>query len=353
MKLIKKFSLKNKYSNGGNPCHPSKRLISVSHGGRLGNNMGEYATLWYYSKILNDVESFISPYMEKDLKKLFPHISLPVQKVPKSCWKKFMPLNAEQDDDKIVNIFERGDNNSLAFVYLKGYPNAINLFHRYRKDLLSEFRFSEHASANVEAFHNHLQSIYCQNSENCNQFLLVGIHVRRTDYQKWMSDRANQSLVNENYFLSAMRHMVGMIGKLKEHDKLMFVVASDDSKWCKAKFSQFEFNHTITYTIDYYPQVKKNYLDANNLSSCNKKDCKDAIGMEYVHFDLAVMSSMRYSIFDYGTFGFWGAYLSQSEITIAADLRVTDEQSKFLIKDKVVDAGVEGFVFLTRNYTHM
>ena len=58
------------------------------------------------------------------------------------------------------------------------------------------------------------------------------------------------------------------------------------------------------------------------------------------------MSSMNYNIFDYGTFGMWGAYLSQSEITIGADISVTDEQSKFLDNYKLIEAGVEGFEFL-------
>ena len=34
----------------------------------------------------------------------------------------------------------------------------------------------------------------------------------------------------------------------------------------------------------------------------------DILGMEYVHFVLALMSSMDYNIFNYGTYGFWGAY---------------------------------------------
>ena len=308
--------------------------------------MGEYATLWYYSKVLNNVEAFISPYMEGDLQKVFPHISLPAHKMPQSCWKEFLPMDAEHDHEKIVKLFERSDDDSLKFVYLRGYPNAVNLYHRYRTDIIGEFQFSKKASANVKAFHDHLHSLHCQNSEHCDQLQLVGVHVRRTDYEEWMANRAKQELVNENFFLSAMKLMVGRIGKLKKQKKLMFIVSSDDSSWCKGKFSQFQFNYTIVYTIDHYPHIRQKYLNAHNLSACSNKGCNDTIGMEYVYFDLAVMSSMDYNIFDYGTYGFWGAYLSQSEITIGADLRVTDEQSKFLVKNKVVDAGVEGFIFL-------
>ena len=83
------------------------------------------------------------------------------------------------------------------------------------------------------------------------------------------------------------------------------------------------------------------------LGLCSIKGCNETLQLEYVHFDLAVISSMNYNIFDYGTFGMWGAYLSQAEITIGADLRVTDDDlRKFHLKDKLVDAGVEGFMFL-------
>ena len=94
--------------------------------------MGQYATLWHYSKMLKNVEAFISPDMEQDLKKVFPHISLPVQNVSPSCWKKFLPLNVAHGREKIVNIFEESDNESLAFVFLENVwtpPNAIHLHH--------------------------------------------------------------------------------------------------------------------------------------------------------------------------------------------------------------------------------
>ena len=336
----------DRQSIGTGPCYQSKRIITVSDGGRLGNNMGQYATLWYYSKVLKNVEAFISPQMQQNLQKVFPHISLPAFKIAKSCQKQFRLMDGDHDEENIVKYFKRKDNDSMAFVNIRGYPNAVNLYHRFRDDLQCEFRFSERASYNAEAFRDHVHSLYCQKSMHCDRLLLVGVHVRRTDYKYWMTRRAKQGLVDEKFFLSAMELMINKTGILDRNERLIFIVASDDSKWCKEKFSRFKLNYTIMYTLDYYPQVRKNYLDAQNLSSCSKKHCNDAIGLEHVHFDLAVMSSMDDNIFDYGTYGFWGAYLSQSNITIGADLRVTHEQSKFLVKERVVDAAVEGFIFL-------
>jgi len=257
--------------------------------------------------------------------------------VSATTWE-FIQMDAQDDHEKIVKLFESSDNDLLAFVNIGGYPNAVNLYHRYRRDILCEFQFSETISANVKAFRDHLHSMHCQNSKQCDRLRLVGIHVRRTDYKEWMARRVKQGLVDANFFLRAMELMVDRMGKLGKEERLMFIVTSDDSRWCKAKFSQFKLNYTIIYTIDHYPLVRQKYLDTNNFSGCSNKDCNDAIGREYVHFDLAVMSIMNFNIFDYGSFGFWGAYLSQGEITIRSDL-VLDSA-----KDSM--AGVEGFIFL-------
>ena len=136
-----------------------------------------------------------------------------------------------------------------------------------------------------------------------------------------------------------MELMVERMGVFDKEERLLFIVTSDDSSWCKAKFSQFKFNYSIIYTIDYYPLVRQKYLHAHNLSNCSNEGCNQEIETEYVNFDLALMSSMNYNILDYGTFGLWGAYLSQGEITIVAD--ISDRR-----KDQVIAAGLEGFIFL-------
>ena len=299
--------------------------------------MGQYATLWYYSKVLDNVTAIITPNMKRNLQKTFPHISLPAYEIPHSCKKEFIQIQQVRAHEKIVKLF---DNDLLAFVNIGLYINDVNLYHRYRRDILCEFQFSESISATVKAFRDHLHSLHYQNSKQSDRLRLVGVHVRRTDYKAWMARRVKQGLVDENFFLRAMELMVDRMGKLGKKERLMFIVTSDDSRWCKAKFSQFKLNYTIIYTIDHYPLVRQKYLDTNNFLGCRNKKCNDAIGREYVHFDLAVMSIMNYNIFDYGTFGFWGAYLSQGEITIGSDL-VLD-----YTKDSVIKAGVEGFIFL-------
>ena len=43
------------------PCQQHTHLLTIQLGGRLGNNIGQYATLFYYSKKLENVTVFIQP----------------------------------------------------------------------------------------------------------------------------------------------------------------------------------------------------------------------------------------------------------------------------------------------------
>ena len=90
----------------------------------------------------------------------------------------------------------------------------------------------------------------------------------------------------------------------KQH--LAFVVATDDPAWCRKHLSGLpqklatdtqDGTVSIHYTVDYFSRVKQNHA----------------------HFDLAVLSHCNHSIYDYGSFGFWGAFLANG-ITVVADI---------------------------------
>ena len=310
------------------PCGLPSHSITINYYGKLGNNMAEYATLWYYNKILQNTAAFILPEMERALLPVFPNISLPVYRISKSCEDMFISMNGYKHRD-IVNLFERNANVS-THVIIRDAPNPVHLYNLYKSDILREFQFSERIFANVQAYQHYLYSIHCKTSRICDSVKHVGIHVRRTDYENWMAEH-DRELVSENFFLNAMEEITERMGKLKEGEKLVFIVTSDDSKWCKERFprhfepSDVTMNNSVSpsivYTVDYYPIILQKYLDTYNLFDCTNKGCINSVKNEYVYFDLALLSSMNYNIYDYGSYGFWGAYLSQSKIIIHADQR--------------------------------
>ena len=71
-------------------------------------------------------------------------------------------------------------------------------------------------------------------------------------------------------------------------DRVMFLVMSDDLKWCKENLNKLSKNVVVVYEI--------------------------ATVME----DLALLASGKHVIISIGTFGFWGAMLAGGEIAFPA-----------------------------------
>ena len=87
--------------------------------------------------------------------------------------------------------------------------------------------------------------------------------------------------------------------------QLVFIVSSDDLEWCKKEFKK------ITGESFHYSTKCPSKRQINNPNI----------------FDMALLSKCPHSIYDYGTYGFWGAYLAGGH-TVLADYptsRVTKE----------------------------
>ena len=61
----------------------------------------------------------------------------------------YISPSLDKNEHEIIDFFKKSDNNSLALLSLRGTPFAVSLFNRYRRDIVFEFTFSEHISANV------------------------------------------------------------------------------------------------------------------------------------------------------------------------------------------------------------
>ncbi|TRY81077.1 hypothetical protein TCAL_16732 [Tigriopus californicus] len=76
----------------------------------------------------------------------------------------------------------------------------------------------------------------------------------------------------------------GITGFNLDYEQMVFVVASDDPQWCKTQFGTMP-NKTVIFANEAF---------------------KDNLGFDRKYLDMAIMSKCNHSIFDYGTFGFWG-----------------------------------------------
>ena len=91
------------------------------------------------------------------------------------------------------------------------------------------------------------------------------------------------------------------------------MVASDDPRWCQDHLSALP---------DYLKDRSSKSNNKTKIIGSAAEDGDDLVSIHFtseyypsapvnlVAFDLAVLARCNHSIFDYGTFGFWGAYLA-------------------------------------------
>jgi galactoside 2-L-fucosyltransferase 1/2 len=109
----------------------------------------------------------------------------------------------------------------------------------------------------------------------------VGVHVRRTDYKEYLKRKYNASLAKPEFFVRQMNYF------RKKYESVMFIVMSDEPKWCEEKV-----------TGDDVVVMWNNSAEQ----------------------DLAIMAACNHSIIDYGTYGVWGAILAGGH-TFVYDLK--------------------------------
>ena len=110
----------------------------------------------------------------------------------------------------------------------------------------------------------------------------INIHVRRTDYINFIAERYKGHQVNENYFFHCIEKF------LKEDPNSIFLVTSDDIRWCKEhlKHEKVVFPHLLSLA--------------------------DPIVTDFI-----LMTQVNHTIYDYGSFAFWGAVLAGGTTFVA------------------------------------
>ena len=110
----------------------------------------------------------------------------------------------------------------------------------------------------------------------------VNIHVRRTDYINFVETRYQGHGVDQRFFLYCIDQF------LKEDPNSVFIVTSDDIAWCK---------ENIKHDRVIFPNI---------ISSADPTVT-----------DFVIMTQTNHTIYDYGSFAFWGAVLSGGKTMVA------------------------------------
>ncbi|XP_072457141.1 galactoside alpha-(1,2)-fucosyltransferase 2-like isoform X1 [Notamacropus eugenii] len=252
--------------------HP-KGIWTVNSIGRLGNQMGEYATLYALAK-LNGHQAYISPEMHRYLAPIF-RITLPV--LPANV-AKHIPWRNYYLHDWMSEEYRHIDG---AYVYLTGYPCSWTFYHHLREEIRREFSLHEHIRKEAQAYLWGLRK---------SPATFVGVHVRRGDYVHVMPQIWKGVVADKGYLEQAMNWFRA------RYSDAVFVVTSNGMAWCR----------------DNIDSTKGDVIFAGNgMESSPEKD-------------FALLTQCNHTIMTIGTFGIWAAYLAGGETIYLANYTLPD-----------------------------
>ncbi|UYV62035.1 FUT1 [Cordylochernes scorpioides] len=243
--------------------------------------MGTYATLLGLAHF-----NHRTPYVLRcNYEKLEPYFKITAVDI--------ISINVPEEHSYHISSFLRKEDKFISQnkILLKGYlyPLSFTFFHHIRDKIRSEFSFNDEIINRVENYLAELRLVYG------NASTLVSIHVRRTDYKGWLNTSTRKGRqVDMEYFNRAMKYFE------ERYEKVVFVVMSDDRKWCKKNFA-------------------------------NKSNAVLAPPVSEPAVDMALISRCHHHIMSYGSFGFWGAYLGGGTTVFFADFLPPD--STYLLND--------------------
>lgn len=252
--------------------------------GRLGNQMGQYATLYALAKA-NGRPAFIPEHMHSTLAPLF-RISLPVLHSATAhsiTWR-----NYHLDDwmqERYRHIQDR-------YVRLTGYPCSWTFYHHLRPEILREFSLHEHVRRQAQAF---LGELRVQGSR---PRTFVGVHVRRGDYVHVMPRVWKGVVADRGYLQQALDWFRA------RYPAPVFVVTSNGMAWCRENMDTSRGDVVFA---------------GNGLEGSPGRD-------------FALLTQCNHTVMTIGTFGIWAAYLAGGDTVYLANYTLPDSPFLKLFK---------------------
>ncbi|KAM4652175.1 galactoside alpha-(1,2)-fucosyltransferase 2-like [Discoglossus pictus] len=252
-------------------------LWTINSMGRLGNQMGLYATLYALAK-LNMHHACILPDMYKWLSPIF-NISLPVLSVEEHYavpWFNYLITDWMSEEYKHIN---------KKYVQFLGYINSWTFYHHIKDEILKEFSFHSYIKDEVNKVLTRLRG-------TLKNATFIGVHVRRGDYIKTMPLVWKGVIADKDYLDKAMNYF------RKKYQETVFVVASNGIDWCKENIDNSSGDV---------------YISGNGNESTPGHD-------------FALLSHCNHTIMTIGTFGYWAGYLAGGETIYLTNFTFPDSR---------------------------
>ncbi|XP_006898807.1 PREDICTED: galactoside 2-alpha-L-fucosyltransferase 1 [Elephantulus edwardii] len=282
------FCLSRTSGTVNSSCRCPQRPVSPSGtwtfqpDGRLGNQMGQYATLLALAQ-LNGRRAYIQQAMHATLAPVF-RITLPVLE-PKTDER--TPWQSLQLHDWMSEEYAHLDD---AYLKLSGFPCSWTFFHHIREQIRSEFTLHPHLQREAQELLRPLRL----GEAGARPRTFVGVHVRRGDYLEVMPNRWKGVVGDRAYLQQAMDWF------RERHEAPIFVVVSNGMAWCRDN------------------------IDTSRGDVVFAGDGQETSPAR----DFALLTQCNHTIMTIGTFGFWAAYLAGGDTVYLANFTLPD--SSFL-----------------------
>jgi len=251
------------------PWKAGYKLMTCQLHGRLGNMMFAYAALvgiaWKSGHIPMLPENHF-------LQSAF-HVTAEATPSRVSGTVKLQESRAGAYDSQFEQI-----KSNEELVELVGYFQSWRYFVDFEHQIRVEFTFRHHLTAAADKF---LRSAVNENfgpDVHQHDIILIGIHVRVGDMTLDSNVERGYSIATPEYYTAAMELYRNMF----PHSQLLYVLATDDRKWCKNNFPYKSSGKSPVVHTALGPDVQ----------------------------DLAILAACNHTIISVGSFGWWAGWLS-------------------------------------------
>lgn len=249
---------------GGSMRCPKNGIVTVVQGGRLGNQIWEYASVVAVAKVTG-LQPYVPGCIKSTLEPLFQNLSVPLLDEIGHCTVQI---------SKYIRYMEEYNPKRHNTIILKKYNVQPELIAKYIHDIIQELSIKKGL---LEESQKILHPVTKYFNKTFDTF--IGVHVRRTDYIPHIRQMYRVKPAYIDFYKSAIDYFS------EKNPNSVFVVVTDDPIWCQKHFKTM----SNVFVISKLLQNSTPELDMAILASCN------------------------HTIIDYGTFGEWGALLAGGE----------------------------------------
>ena len=284
-------------SGAGTTVCPRSPLLTVNGGGRLGNKLCQYFTLWAEHRTnFSNYNVWIAPKMAAEFSRHFAG-RRSIAELPVRCRPPIASLVPVRMD--AVSSGLRGGRD----VCIGGGVCDVAGFAPYRDALLAEFPWRPDLASLAAARLAAAGRRHACSGSNCT---FIGVHMRRTDYSEWVKRRIQGRPVGTEYFQCALSLC------RRRYKNAVFIVASDDVAWARANI----LGEDVAMAVDLVP--------AGQLAD------------RAAALDMATLSLCNHTIISYGTFSFIAAFMAGGDIVAPTGY----SNNEHFVADGAVRAGL-------------